>query len=82
MSWITVHGRTPSQRAEPVNLEAIKLVRWWWCGCGLMCSPSKQVKQSISVPVVANGDIRSESDVIRIKEATGIDGIFKNSFSH
>ena len=26
VSWITVHGRTTKQRAEPVNMEAIKLV--------------------------------------------------------
>ena len=26
VSWITVHGRTPKQRAEPANMEAIKLV--------------------------------------------------------
>lgn len=58
VSWITVHGRTPSQRAEPVNLEAIKLA-----------------KQSVGVPVVANGDIRSESDVIRVQQATGVNGV-------
>ena len=26
VSWITVHGRTPKQRAEPASMEAIKLV--------------------------------------------------------
>lgn len=26
VSWITVHGRTVKQRAEPVNNEVIKLV--------------------------------------------------------
>ena len=26
-AWITVHGRTTKQRAEPANMEAIKLVR-------------------------------------------------------
>ena len=26
-SWITVHGRTTKQRAEPVNMDAIKLVK-------------------------------------------------------
>lgn len=25
--WITVHGRTTKQRAEPCNMEAIKIVR-------------------------------------------------------
>ena len=26
VSWITVHGRTPRQRAEPASMDAIKLV--------------------------------------------------------
>lgn len=26
-SWITVHGRTTEQRGQPVNLEAIRLIR-------------------------------------------------------
>lgn len=26
-SWVTVHGRTPEQRGEPVNLEAIELIK-------------------------------------------------------
>ena len=26
-SWITVHGRTKEQRAQPVNLEAIKIIK-------------------------------------------------------
>lgn len=27
VAWITVHGRTVKQRAEPVNNEAVKMVR-------------------------------------------------------
>ena len=27
MSWIAVHGRTKEQRKQPVNLEAVKLIR-------------------------------------------------------
>ena len=27
MSWVSVHGRTKEQRKEPVNLEAVKLIR-------------------------------------------------------
>ena len=27
VSWISVHGRTKDQRKEPVNLEAVKLIR-------------------------------------------------------
>ena len=30
-SWITVHGRTPEQRAEPASMEAIKLVGHEMC---------------------------------------------------
>ena len=35
---------------------------------------SQQVKQSVGVPVVANGDIRSESDVVCVHQATGVNG--------
>jgi len=39
VEWITVHGRTPSQKSEtPVNVEAVKLV------CNILfhsCSPDK-----------------------------------------
>ena len=28
VSWVTVHGRTVKQRAEPACVEAIKLVSW------------------------------------------------------
>lgn len=27
VAWVTVHGRTVKQRAEPVNNEAVKMVR-------------------------------------------------------
>lgn len=58
VSWITVHGRTVKQRAQPASLHAIKLV-----------------KESVGVPVVANGDIRNEVDVVRVREETGVDGV-------
>ena len=58
VSFISVHGRTKSQRSEPVNLEAIKAI-----------------KQSVQVPVVANGDIKSIEDVLMVKEATNVDGV-------
>lgn len=57
-AWITVHGRTPKQRMEPVNVEAIKLV-----------------KDSVSIPVVANGDIRTEADITKVHQSTGVDGV-------
>ena len=33
-----------------------------------------QIKQSVSVPVVANGDIKSEADVRTVYEKTGVNG--------
>ena len=35
-----------------------------------------QVKESVQVPVVANGDVRSEGDVERVARETGVDGEF------
>ena len=34
-----------------------------------------QVKESVCVPVVANGDVRTEEDVLRVQEETGVDGV-------
>jgi tRNA-dihydrouridine synthase 4 len=53
-TWLTVHGRTPKERTQPVNYEAIKLI-----------------KESVSIPVVANGDIFSVEDAQRVQEMTG-----------
>ena len=58
VNFISIHGRTKSQRTDPVNLEAIKAI-----------------KESVQVPVVANGDIKSLNDVIKIKEETNVDGV-------
>ena len=35
----------------------------------------RTIKQSLGIPVVANGDIKSMADVIRVKEATDVDGV-------
>ena len=32
------------------------------------------MKESVSIPVVANGDIRCEDDVDRVHAFTGVDG--------
>lgn len=57
-SWISVHGRTKEQRCQPVNHEAIRLI-----------------KDSVGIPVVANGDIRSMGDVALVREQTAVDGV-------
>lgn len=58
VSWISVHGRTKDQRAQPVNLEAIQTI-----------------KDSVSCPVVANGDVRSLDDANRVADVTGVNGV-------
>lgn len=57
-AFVTVHGRTKDQRAEPVNLEAVR-----------------NIKQSLKIPVVANGDVRSLEDAAAVCAATGVDGV-------
>ncbi|KAI9704340.1 MAG: hypothetical protein M1836_007201 [Candelina mexicana] len=59
VDYITCHGRRRSQRSsEPVDLDAIKLV-----------------KETATVPVVANGDVFDIKDVQRIVNYTGVDGV-------
>ncbi|MGB3207120.1 MAG: tRNA dihydrouridine synthase DusB [Crinalium sp.] len=56
---ITVHGRT---RAQGYNGSA----NWEWI---------KRVKEAISIPVIANGDIFSVESAVRCLEETGADGV-------
>ncbi|KAI8771698.1 tRNA-dihydrouridine(20a/20b) synthase [NAD(P)+] [Biomphalaria glabrata] len=58
LSFLTVHGRNKDQRCEPVDFDAIKIV-----------------KDSVQIPVIANGDIRSMDDVSRVSDSTGVDGV-------
>lgn len=59
VDFITVHGRTRSQRSStPPDYAAIKLI-----------------KESVSVPVLANGDVYSADDVGSIVDRTGVDGV-------
>ena len=57
MSWITVHGRTKDQRCQPVDFNAIRII-----------------KDGVSIPVVANGDVFCSADVDNVVEMTGADG--------
>jgi tRNA-dihydrouridine synthase B len=58
-SAITIHGRT---RAEFYS----GVADW---------DIIKQVKQSVNIPVIGNGDIKSKEDAKKIFEMTGVDGI-------
>jgi len=56
---IAIHGRT---RAQGYNGEA----RWHWI---------RQVKERLSIPVIANGDIFSVAAAVRCLEETDADGV-------
>jgi tRNA-dihydrouridine synthase B len=56
---LTLHGRT---RAQGYNGSA----RWEWIG---------RVKQVLSIPLIANGDIFSVAAAVRCLEETGADGV-------
>lgn len=58
-SAITIHGRTRSEFYSGV-------ADW---------NIIKQVKQSVNIPVIGNGDIKSKEDAKKIFEMTGVDGI-------
>lgn len=59
MDFLTVHGRTRLQK----NTESVNF------------EGIKLVKESINVPVIANGSIFSIKDVDEMYEKTGVDGV-------
>ena len=63
VSWLTVHGRTATQRCEPVDTDAIRVI-----------------KDSVSVPVVANGDICSIDDAVQVHENTNVNGMLDSLY--
>lgn len=58
-AWITLHGRTAAQRYSG-------RARW---------SAIAELKSSVGIPVLGNGDIFEADDAVRMVEATGVDGV-------
>lgn len=59
VTFVTVHGRTPTQRTkEPSNTDFLR-----------------DVKQSMSIPMVANGDCKSLEDANHMFEKINCDGV-------
>jgi len=58
VSMISIHGRTPAERHQPVHLDAIETV-----------------VNSLQVPCVANGDVKSLKDVVEARRKTGCHGV-------
>lgn len=57
-TFLTVHGRTPDQRNEPVNREAMK-----------------EIRRSVSLPLIANGGVKTKNDAVQLQQDTGYQGV-------
>ena len=74
-TWMTIHGRTPKERTSPVNYDG--------CVCCLLFSSSlivcvaaiRLLRECVSIPVIANGDVFSLEDAERIIAQTGVKGV-------
>eukprot|EP01126_Amoeba_proteus_P039304 TRINITY_DN4138_c0_g1_i1.p1 TRINITY_DN4138_c0_g1~~TRINITY_DN4138_c0_g1_i1.p1 ORF type:complete len:151 (+),score=27.41 TRINITY_DN4138_c0_g1_i1:555-1007(+) len=58
---LVVHGRTKEQKREKMGRANWDLI--------------KKIKQSLSIPVIANGGLEKFSDIERCLEYTGCDGV-------
>lgn len=71
--WVNVHVHVCSYnyaeqggRKNFIDLDLLQLKSY--------LVSSFQVKESLSIPVVANGDIKCESDVRNVHQVTGVNG--------
>ncbi|KAJ9586026.1 hypothetical protein L9F63_020323 [Diploptera punctata] len=58
ISFLTVHARTPKQRHQPINTDALR-----------------EIKSSIQVPLIGNGDIKTNDGAHNLQTYTGCDGV-------
>lgn len=56
---VAVHGRTRAQQRKGV-------ADWGWI---------KRAKESVSIPVFGNGDVKTPEDAVRMFDETGVDGV-------
>jgi tRNA-dihydrouridine synthase 4 len=57
VSFLTIHARTPVQKYQPVNENALR-----------------EIKYSIRVPLIANGDVKSLNAAKLLQQKTDCDG--------